>query len=87
MEASAPSGPPRWLIIIEGIFAIIIGLFLIVSPGMTIAIIIQVDRRAVRHDQLAVLGQFDHGIFRQTDHLLTIQFYLDNRPEAIGRGR
>jgi uncharacterized membrane protein HdeD (DUF308 family) len=41
MEASAPSGPPRWLIIIEGIFAIIIGLFLIVSPGMTIAIIIQ----------------------------------------------
>ena len=41
MEVTSPSRPPRWLIIIEGIFAIIVGFFLIISPGMTIAIIIQ----------------------------------------------
>jgi uncharacterized membrane protein HdeD (DUF308 family) len=42
MEATSSSRPPRWLIIIEGLFAIIIGISLIVSPGMAISIIIQV---------------------------------------------
>ena len=42
MEATSSSRPPRWLIIIEGLFAIIIGISLIVSPGMAITIIIQI---------------------------------------------
>ena len=42
MEATSSSRPPRWLIIVEGLFAIIVGISLIVSPGMTVAIIIQI---------------------------------------------
>ena len=33
---------PWWLVLIEGIFAVIIGLSLLVSPGMTISIIVKV---------------------------------------------
>ena len=42
MEATTDSRPPRWLIILEGIFAVIVGIALIASPGMTISIIVQV---------------------------------------------
>jgi len=33
---------PWWLVLIEGIFAVIIGLSLLVAPGMTISIIVKV---------------------------------------------
>ena len=42
METTAPSRPPRWLIILEGIFAIIIGISLLVQPGRTFYYMVQV---------------------------------------------
>ena len=41
--AMAPEKPiPWWLVLIEGIFAIIIGILLLSKPGMTTAILVQV---------------------------------------------
>ncbi|MDX1437629.1 MAG: DUF308 domain-containing protein [Anaerolineales bacterium] len=41
-EATASPGTPWWLVLLEGIVAIVVGLLLLSSPAMTTAVLVQV---------------------------------------------